>query len=114
MVMNSRRALVQFFQELGWGVVECASEADIAITSNCGAHDVLISGDSDSLVYSSIETVWRPLRQSRYLVYDIPNLPKLLEISRTTLTVLGVECLNDYSCNISRLGVKDHFQNKGW
>lgn len=108
--MDSRRALAQLLQELGWSVVECASEADIAIASDCETHDVVISGDSDSLVYSSIETIWRPLGRGRYLVYDVPKLLKHLEISRTALTVLGIVCRNDYSSNISRLGVSTNFE----
>ncbi|KAF8923561.1 hypothetical protein BGZ47_004674, partial [Haplosporangium gracile] len=86
--MDSRRALAQLLQELGWSVVECVSEADTAIASDCGAHDIAISGDSDSLIYSSIETIWRPLKRGQYLVYDVPKLLKHLEISRTALTVL--------------------------
>ncbi|KAK5823077.1 hypothetical protein F5H01DRAFT_129602 [Linnemannia elongata] len=109
-LMDSRRALAQFLQGLGWSVVECVSEADIAIASDCGAHDVVITGDSDSLVYSSIETIWRPLGRGRYLVYDMPTVLRHLEISRTALTVLGVVCRNDYSSNISRLGVSTNFK----
>ncbi|KAG0366054.1 hypothetical protein BGX24_003860, partial [Mortierella sp. AD032] len=108
--MASRRALAQHLQGLGWSVVECDSEADIAIASDCGAHDVAVSRDSDSLVYSSIVTILRPLGRGRYLMYDVPKLLKHLEISRTALTVLGIVCRNDYSSNMSRLGVSTNFK----
>ncbi|KAF9898892.1 hypothetical protein EC991_010114, partial [Linnemannia zychae] len=108
--MGSRKGLAQFLKELGWSVVECVSEADIAIATDCTAHDVVVTGDSDSLVYSSIETVWKPSGQGRYLVYEIPTLLKHLEISRTALTVLGVVCCNDYSSNLTRLGVSTNFK----
>ncbi|KAG0299834.1 hypothetical protein BGZ97_003517, partial [Linnemannia gamsii] len=108
--MDSRRALAQFLRGLGWSIVECVSEADIAIASDCGAHDVVVTGNSDSLIYSSIKTIWRPLGRGRYLVYDMPMLLKHLEISRTALTVLGIVCRNDYSSNLSRLGVSTNFK----
>lgn len=106
---DARRSLSQFLHDQGWNVVECPSEADIAIAKDCTANDIVISGDSDSLVYASIRTIWRPLARGGYLVYDVQVLLKQLEMSRAALTVLGIVCRNDYSSNITRMGVTTNY-----
>ncbi|KAI1312645.1 hypothetical protein EDD11_002882, partial [Mortierella claussenii] len=66
-----RGSLAQHLEEKGWRVIHCPSEADIHIALNCKMNDVVISGDSDSLVHlSSINTIWRPLARGGYLEYE--------------------------------------------
>jgi len=107
---NLRIALARYLQEKGWRVVECPSEADIQIAIDCKADDIVISGDSDSLVHSSIKTIWRPLARGGYLEYNVPQLLEKLELSRTGLTVLGVVCKNDYTCNMKRMGLATNYE----
>ncbi|KAG0020648.1 hypothetical protein BGZ81_009264, partial [Podila clonocystis] len=107
--LDSRRSLAQFLQAQGWNIVECPSEADIMIAKDCTAKDVVISGDSDSLIYASIKTIWRPLARGRYLAYDVQMLLKQLEMSRAGLTVLGIVSRNDYSTNLTRMGVSTNY-----
>ncbi|KFH63191.1 hypothetical protein MVEG_11226 [Podila verticillata NRRL 6337] len=107
--LDARRSLSQFLRDQGWNIVECPSEADIAIAKDCTANDIVISGDSDSLIYASIRTIWRPLARGGYLVYDVQVLLKQLEMSRAALTVLGIVCRNDYSSNITRMGVSTNY-----
>jgi len=107
---NLRMALARYLEENGWTVVECPSEADIQIALDCKAHDVVISGDSDSLIHPSIKTIWRPLARGGYLEYNVPQLLDKLELSRTGLTVLGVVCKNDYTCNMKRMGLATNYE----
>ncbi|KAI7831572.1 hypothetical protein BC939DRAFT_473129 [Gamsiella multidivaricata] len=66
--------------------------------------DIIVSGDSDMLIYPTVETVWRPISRGRFLVYNLFEVGKYLEIGRSGLTVLGIVSNNDYSKNIFGLG----------
>ncbi|KAF8908742.1 hypothetical protein BGZ58_006062, partial [Dissophora ornata] len=107
--LESRRAFAQYLRLKGWSVVECPTEADIAIAVRCRSGDIVISKDSDTLVYKSILTIWRPISRKRFLVYEIPDVLATLGISRTQLTVLGVVSRNDYNRNIPSLGSETNF-----
>jgi len=85
-------ALTQYLWDKGWKVIKCPSEADITIAINCTTSNIVITGDSDSLIHSSVHTIWKPLARGSYLVYDVPRLLQQLELSRTGLTVLGIIC----------------------
>ncbi|KAF8924149.1 hypothetical protein BGZ47_004183 [Haplosporangium gracile] len=82
---ESRISLVAYLINNGWNVIERPSEVDIAIASDCQPNDIVVSGDSDMLIYDT--------------VLDH------LEISRAKLTALGVVSKNDYTSNLTRLGV---------
>ncbi|KAI7825697.1 hypothetical protein BC939DRAFT_123916 [Gamsiella multidivaricata] len=104
-----RQALVQHLVTNGWNVCRCRSEADTCIGSICQQQDIIITRDSDSLIYSNITTIWRPFSRNRYLVYNIPELLRHLQLSRAGLTTLGVVTQNDYGKGIHKLGVKTNF-----
>ncbi|KAF9081222.1 hypothetical protein BGX23_001119, partial [Mortierella sp. AD031] len=108
--LDSRKALARYLRDKGWKVVECPSEADIAIASDCQPGDVVVSSDSDMLLYASVETLWRPLTRGRFLVYELSKVLKHLEMSRAQLTVLGIVCKNDYIANLTRMDVSTNYK----
>ncbi|KAI8600553.1 hypothetical protein EDD21DRAFT_430910, partial [Dissophora ornata] len=80
------------------------SSHNVAMHMRCRSGDIVISKDSDTLVYKSISTIWRPISRKRLIVYEIPDVLAALGISRTRLTVLGIVSRNDCNCNIPSLG----------
>ncbi|KAF9983366.1 hypothetical protein BGZ65_001873, partial [Modicella reniformis] len=102
--MEDRAALATYLRRHGWSVRECELEADPEIAKDVQAGDVVLSQDSDFIVYPSVETVWRPISKGRFLVYKIPDILTTLEITRTQLTTLGFVSSNDYNSNIPTLG----------
>ncbi|KAF9119345.1 hypothetical protein BG015_006370 [Linnemannia schmuckeri] len=102
---ESRTSLAAYLINNGWNVIECPSEADIAIASDCQPSDIVVSGDSDMLIYDTVKTIWRPLSRGRFLVYKLAEVLGHLEISRAKLTALGIVSKNDYTSNLARLGV---------
>ncbi|KAG9072050.1 hypothetical protein KI688_006272 [Linnemannia hyalina] len=105
-----RQALVQHLRASGWIVCGCRSEADTCIGSSYKQDDVVITRDSDALVYSNINTIWRPFGRDRYLVYHVSDLLRQLELSRTGLTTLGIVTQNDYGKGVHKMGVKGNFK----
>jgi len=108
--LESRKSLAEHLAGNGWNVVECTSEADLAIAMDCQPGDVVLSSDSDMLVYTTVETIWRPLARGRFLVYNVADMLNFLGISRAQLTVLGIVSKNDYTTNLARLGVTTNFK----
>jgi len=102
---ESRNSLAEYLRNNGWRAFICLSEADTAIAFECQPNDIVISGDSDMLIYDTVVTIWRPLSRGRYLVYELAEVLSHLEISRSKLTTLGIVSKNDYSSNLKRLGV---------
>jgi hypothetical protein len=107
---ESRASLKAYLVKQGWNLAECPSEADIAIADDCQLNDIVVSADSDMLLYDSVRTIWRPLSKGRFLVYQVLDLLKHLGISRQKLTVLGIVSKNDYTANLSRMGVATNFK----
>lgn len=106
---EARHAFAQYMHLRQWTVVECLTEADLRIAADCQPGDVVITKDSDLLVYGSINTIWRPISKARVLVYSVPDLLRVLNINRSQLTVLGVVSKNDYNRNIHTLGSATNF-----
>ena len=104
-----RQALVQHLHTNGWNICNCCFEADTCIGEKCRQDDIVVTRDSDSLIYSNISTIWRPSRGG-YLVYSIPQVLLQLRISRAGLTALGVVSQNDYGKGIHNLGVKTNLK----
>ncbi|KAF9079164.1 hypothetical protein BGX23_004873, partial [Mortierella sp. AD031] len=107
---ESRSSLAHYLTNNGWNVVVCPSEADIAIAADCQPKDIVVSGDSDMLIYDTVETVWRPLSRGRFLVYELAAVMDHLSISRAKLTTLGIVSKNDYSSNLTRLGISTNYK----
>lgn len=108
--LESRKCLAEYLASKGWNVTECHSEADTAIAIDCQPNDIVLSGDSDMLVYNSVEIIWRPLARGQFLVYKCADVLRSLDISRAQLTALGVVSKNDYTSNLTRLGVATNFK----
>jgi 5'-3' exonuclease len=81
----------------------------VQIAKECQPSDVVISSDSDLLLYSSVNTVWRPVTKTKLLVYNIQDVTKTLGITRQQLTALGVVSRNDYTRIIPSLGCATNF-----
>ncbi|KAF9198899.1 hypothetical protein BGZ59_004342, partial [Podila verticillata] len=103
------KGFVQYMRDKNWNIVESPTEADLHIARDCQPIDVVVSRDSDLLIYQNVTTVWRPISKGRFLVYDINDVLATLKITRTQLTVLGVVSRNDYSKNIRGLGPATNF-----
>lgn len=105
----AKQSLIAYLRERGWDVVECPTEADTKIAEDCHPGDVVISSDSDSLVYRNISVVWRPISGGRFLVYNIDEVLSTLGLNRNQLTVLGIVSYNDYNKNIYGLGCATNY-----
>ncbi|KAG0196672.1 hypothetical protein BGX33_001361, partial [Mortierella sp. NVP41] len=103
--LDSRKSLALYLISKGWNVVECPSEADTAIATDCQPDDIVVSGDSDMLIYDTVNTVWRPMARCQFLGYRLTEILDHLGISRAQLTTLGIVSKNDYTSNIARLGI---------
>ncbi|KAF9276713.1 hypothetical protein BGZ68_009835 [Mortierella alpina] len=102
--MEARQAFAEYMRSRQWNVVTCETEADVKIAMDCRAGDVVVSRDSDMLIYSNITTIWRPISKDRVLVYKLDTVLATLKLNRTQLTVLGIVSKNDYGRNIYSLG----------
>jgi hypothetical protein len=108
--LESRRAFAEYMRGRHWNVVECPFEADPMIATDCRPGDIVVTRDSDALVYGSIETIWRPTSKGCTLAYSVPGVLTSLGLSRDQLTVLGIVSKNDYQSNLSSLGPVTNFK----
>ena len=49
-------------------MITCETEADLQIALDYMPEDVVVTRDSDLLVYNNIVTIWRPISRDRILV----------------------------------------------
>ncbi|KAF9402766.1 hypothetical protein BGZ76_007254, partial [Entomortierella beljakovae] len=102
---EDKRSLAEYLHAKKWIVITAEYEADVQIAEDCEDSDIVISRDSDMLVYENVSIIWRPISQGRFLVYDINKVCSHLALpSRHHLTALGVVSKNDYNRNIRGLG----------
>ncbi|KAF9919719.1 hypothetical protein FBU30_010621, partial [Linnemannia zychae] len=107
-----RDALIGFLESKGWRVVLCETEADVRIAKFACVDDIIVSRDSDLLVYANVQTLWRPIGQAtqgKFLVYKVPAILAALSMTRSQLTTLGIISSNDYSRNIPTLGIATNY-----
>ncbi|KAK3810547.1 MAG: hypothetical protein J3R72DRAFT_78830 [Linnemannia gamsii] len=102
--LSSRQHFAEYMRDLGWTVVFCNTEADVAIAQDAQPGDVVIFSDSDMMAYASVETHWRPVSQNLVLAYHTPDILKSIEFSRNHLTALAIVSKNDYQRNVYSLG----------
>lgn len=107
--LDARKSFEIYMRNKGWAITICSTEADLAIALDCVPTDIVVSRDSDMLIYESVHTIWRPISKGRFLVYDLPKVLEALGINRVQLTLLGVVSKNDYSNNIHGLGAESNF-----
>ncbi|KAI7832492.1 hypothetical protein BC939DRAFT_105257 [Gamsiella multidivaricata] len=106
---EARQAFAAYLQQRGWSVEVCPTEADLKIAQDCLPGDVVLSRDSDMLLYQHISIIWRPISRGRILAYNVPDVLTTLGINRTQLIVLGVVSSNDYNANVPSLGCVTNF-----
>ncbi|KAF9335429.1 hypothetical protein BG006_000067 [Podila minutissima] len=102
--LTMHKAFIHYMQEASWKVQMCETEADLAIAQDCEPDDIVISADSDMLVYSTISTLWHPVSRSIFLVYELEDVRHTLSFTKAQLTALAVISKNDYGKNIYSLG----------
>ncbi|KAF9159008.1 hypothetical protein BGX21_003433, partial [Mortierella sp. AD011] len=107
--LDSRRSFAAYMLQKEWNVIVSQTEADLKIASDCNPGDVVMSRDSDFLIYDKVKTIWRPISGRRFLVYDLQDVLTTLGLSSVQLTVLGVVSKNDYNSNIPSLGSSTNF-----
>ncbi|KAF8909516.1 hypothetical protein BGZ58_005976, partial [Dissophora ornata] len=93
----------------GYEIILCATEADVKIAADCKKEDVVVTGDSDLLIYKSVPAVWRPMgrgKSRRYWLYDKAAVLDTLGLTATQLVALAVISGNDYNRNIPYLGIE--------
>ncbi|KAG0062154.1 hypothetical protein BGZ92_006266, partial [Podila epicladia] len=107
--MEDRQAFVDYMANKGFQIILCATEADIKIAADCEKEDVVVSGDSDLLIYKSVSMVCRPMGRHKsqwYWLYDKAAVLDALDVTSTQLVALAVISGNDYTGNIPTLGIE--------
>jgi hypothetical protein len=92
----------------GWNITLCPTEADVSIAADCLPHDIVISKDSDLLVFGRVQKLWRPVgswRHTTFLIYDKGDMLAALNLMDEQLTALAIVSKNDYNKNIPSLGI---------
>ncbi|KAG0272621.1 hypothetical protein BGZ97_010942, partial [Linnemannia gamsii] len=59
--------------------------------------------------YENVETIYRPLSRKRFLKYKMAVVTKHLELSRKQLTALCCVSKNDYTTNLTQMGIKTNY-----
>ncbi|KAF8919707.1 hypothetical protein BGZ58_004589, partial [Dissophora ornata] len=107
--IEDRRAFVDYMANKGYEIFLCATEADVKIAADCKEEDIVVTGDSDLLIYKSVPAVWRPMgrgKSRRYWQYDKAAVLDALDVTSTQLVALAVISGNDYADNIRTLGIE--------
>lgn len=108
---TARDGLVRFLEARGWDVVQCETEADVAIARDTVEGDIVISGDSDLFIYQSVSVLWRPQSKAGYLEYQKTGVLSALGLeSAAQLTALGVVSTNDYNHSVHGLGCETNYK----
>ncbi|KAF9271711.1 hypothetical protein BGZ74_005720, partial [Mortierella antarctica] len=107
--LTMREAFIHYMQEAGWKVWMCETEVDLAIAQDCEPDDIVISANSDMLVYSTISTLWHPVSRGIFLVYELEDVCHTLSFTKAQLTALAVVSKNDYGKNIYSLGLATNY-----
>ena len=105
----AKQDLIEFLRSNGWTVVVCETEADVAIARYSQLGDIVVSRDSNLLFYHNVNTLWRPISENKFLMYDIPQVLVALQINKDQWTALGVVSKNDYTSNITSLGLHSNY-----
>ncbi|KAI7826597.1 hypothetical protein BC939DRAFT_114082 [Gamsiella multidivaricata] len=109
--VEARNGLVRFLENHGWRVVQCDTEVDVKIATDTMEGDIVISGDSDFLIYHSIPVVWRPVCGGGFLEYRKNDMLSALGLETAEqLTVLGVVSTNDYNRSLYGLGCEINYK----
>lgn len=111
--LEHRMSFNNYMRDKGWTAILCDTEADIAIAADYQPGDIVVSTDSDFLVYTSIETLYRPTgrgQRRQYLVYDKSSVLATLCLTPKQILLLGIVSRNDYGRNIATLGIATNYE----
>lgn len=105
-----RSILAQALRTKFLNVCLCKTVSDLCIASECATYKdrYVMSGDSDFLIYSSVSNVLRPIpnRHLQFAKYTKDDVLQTLELpSESHLLLYGIVSHNDYSKNVSNLGL---------
>ncbi|KAF9342687.1 hypothetical protein BGX34_007802, partial [Mortierella sp. NVP85] len=67
---HDRLQLADYLEQQGWTVKVATTEADVEIAKDCGPLDVVLTKDSDALIYDNISTVWRLVGKEKVQCYN--------------------------------------------
>ncbi|KAF9947536.1 hypothetical protein BGZ72_010482, partial [Mortierella alpina] len=104
-----KASFVDFLQERGWRVVLSNTESDLQIALNYRPGEVVVTIDSDLLIYGNITIIWRAISKDRFLVYNVAEMLAALGMTRAQFTALGIVSTNDYDKNVPSLGAATNF-----
>lgn len=93
--------------------VFCSTEADVQIAADCQPYDIVVSSDSDMMIYSTVRILWRSARikgHRRWVVYNKEDVLKTLQLSDIQLLSLGILSGNDYNNNINGLAIFNNYK----
>ena len=107
--LSSRQHFAEYMRGVGWTVVLCNTEADVAIARDVQPGDIVISSNSDMMAYASVQTLWRPVSRDLVLGYTMPDVLKTIEFSQNQLTALASVSKNDYQRNIYSLSPASNY-----
>ncbi|KAG0319327.1 hypothetical protein BGZ99_005147 [Dissophora globulifera] len=105
--LEDREGFYQHMINRGWTIKLCPTEADIAIAADCQPEDIVVSIDSDLIIYRTVRTLWRPVgyKQQTFRVYDKDSILDALNLTDAQLLTLGIVSRNDYGNNVPSLGI---------
>ncbi|KAF9326086.1 hypothetical protein BG006_010449 [Podila minutissima] len=95
--MEDRQAFVDYMAKKGYDIILCDTKVDIKIAADCEEEDVVITGDSDLLIYKSVPAYW---------LYNKAAVLDALDVTSTQLVVLAIISGNNYTHNILTLGIE--------
>lgn len=99
--------------ERGHNIILCNTEANIQLAADCTEMDIVITGNSDFLMYRTIPEVWHLVGQgdpSQFLVYNKDAVLNAIGLLDTKFTALAMVSSNDYNKNIPSLGIETNYK----
>ncbi|KAG0033890.1 hypothetical protein BGZ83_004246, partial [Gryganskiella cystojenkinii] len=104
-----KKDLVQYLVDRGFKAKLCRFEADPEIAAECNPQDIVVTKDSDLFGYATVCSILKPISRGRYLMYNLQNVMRAMELNRTQLTLFAIVSTNDYDKSVPGLGpVKNH------
>ncbi|KAF8948695.1 hypothetical protein BGZ46_005327, partial [Entomortierella lignicola] len=106
--LEEKLACSKYLRSQGWCVVDCPTEADVAIAKAIKEGDVVVSRDGDFFAYQQVRTIWRVVgfgSRQTLQCYHLDDIMTYLNLTRHQLTALCTVSSNDYNRNIKTLGI---------
>ncbi|KAK3815285.1 MAG: hypothetical protein J3Q66DRAFT_389148 [Benniella sp.] len=90
----------------------CEFESDVCMARTCGPTDIIMSGDSDAFVYSTIQNVAFATQNGErsYEMYKKYDILQTLDITSDQLSLLGIITQNDYNVHIQGMTTRRNYE----